>query len=137
MRQATQRPGLFAELKTLGAVQYNLLLPETKAIPTVLKSNEKILGLVYGRYKQEKKGLVSRGVLLATDRRLILLNKKFMFKQSEEIGYQVISGVDYSRIAFASTVTLHTRLGDIHIRTFNPRCAKIFVAAIEHMIFPA
>ncbi len=135
MQPENSHPNLIAELKALGAVKYNLLLPETKAIPSEVKPDEKILGLVYGKYKQESSNTISRGVLIATDQRVILLNKKFMFKQSDEIAYRVISGVKYSSVAFMGTVTLHTRIGDIHIRTFNRKCAHTFVEAIEGKIF--
>ena len=106
---------LMAELKALGANYYDLILPETKVIPRAIKPGEQILGLVYGRYKQQSNNSISRGVLVATDERVILLNKKFMFKQNDEITYDVISGISYSRVTFMGTVTIHTRIGDIHI----------------------
>lgn len=135
MQPIISHPNLIAELKALGAVKYNLLLPETHAIPNEVKPDEIILGVVYGRYKQESDNTISRGVLIATDQRVLLLNKKFMFKQSDEIIYRIISGVSYTRIAFMGTVTLHTRIGDINMRTFNSKCAHIFVEAIESKIF--
>ena len=118
-------------LKALGAVSYDLALPETKAMSSVIHPGEKILGVVYGRYKDDKDGTVSRGVLIATDQRVVLLNKKLLYKQNDEFAYRVISGVEYGRVWPMGTVSLHTRMGDIHVRTFNRKCAETFVAAIE------
>ena len=120
-----------AELKSVGAVWYDLILPETKALPKVLNSGERILGAVYGRYKNDKNESVSRGVLVATSDHLILLNKKPMFQETDQISYRMVSGVNYSHVAFMGIVTLHTRVGDIHVRTFNNKAALNFVKAIE------
>lgn len=114
---------------------YNLLLPETRAMNTVIDADEELQGVVYGRYRDDRDETASRGALIATDKRVVLFNKKFLFRQSDEFSYQVISGVDYSRVGVLGTVTLHTRMGDIHVHTFNKRCAETFVAAIEENIF--
>ena len=113
-----------------------MILPETKTLPFVIHPDEQILGIVYGRYKQSDNGEhVSRGALVATNHRLLLINKKPLFVKCEEISYRVINGITYSRVAIAGTVTLHTRMGDISLRTFNQRCAQNFVEAIEAGIF--
>lgn len=137
MYRDSRRPNLKKKLKSLGAVTYDLMLPETQAIPSVIDPNEDIIGLVYGRYKDDRENTVSRGVLIATDSRVVLLNKKPMFEQSDEFEYRVISGVDFSEVGIMGTVTLHTRMGDIHVRTFNKRCADRFVAALESKLFNA
>ncbi|MBC7581537.1 PH domain-containing protein [Aeromicrobium sp.] len=120
-----------AALRAAGAVKYNELLPETKVIENYLLPDERLLGVVYGRYKQQRNAAISRGVLVATDQRVLLINKKPLFLKHDEFGYRAISGVDFSWVAIMGTVTLQTRLGDIHIRTFNKRCAETFVRAIE------
>lgn len=135
MQPDIRRVSLATELKALGAVKYNLMLPETKAMANVLHPDEKILGVVYGRYKDDKDSTVSRGVLIATEQRVVLFNRKFLFKHSDEFAYRVVSGVDYTRVGPMGTVTLHTRMGDIHVRTFNKRCAQTFVTAIESHLF--
>lgn len=118
-------------LRQLGAVMYDLWLPETKALTTVLRPDEKLLGVVYGRYRFGQKKEISRGMLVATDQRVFILNKKPMFTQNDEFAYWVVSGVDYARVGIMGNVTLLTRIGDIHLRTFNRRCAETFVAAID------
>src|SRR5581483_2885945 len=124
------------QLQKLGAVQYDLWLPETSALPLVIHADERINGIVFGRYKQDTTGepVIGRGALVATDRRVLLVDHKPLFMKCNEISYRVISAVSYSRVGFIGTVVLHTRLGNISVRTFNQHCAHNFVEAIEESI---
>jgi hypothetical protein len=118
-------------LRALGAVTYNLWLPETKALNTLLNDGEQVHGIVYGRYVRDQRGQVSRGALVATDQRVLLVNKKPLLLERDEFVYRAISGADFSWVGFMGTVSLHTRLGDIRVRTFNKRCAQTFVHVIK------
>jgi hypothetical protein len=131
MNQSTA--GIIDTLKRLGAVKYDLWLPETHALMSFMHPDEVLEGIVYGRYHQAQfsEALVGRGALVVTNERVMLLDKKPAFVRCEEITFRVVSGVRYSRAGFAGTVTLNTRIGDIEVRTFNEACAKSFVAAIE------
>jgi hypothetical protein len=87
---------------------------------------------VYGRYKQNNAEQASgRGVLVGTNHRLLLVDKKSVFLKCDELSYNVVSGVSYSKAGIAGTVTVHSRTGDISVRTYNAKCANIFVEAIE------
>lgn len=123
------------DIEALGAVKYDLLLPETHALPFIIHPDERIIGIVYGRYKQQNGNLVGRGALIATNERVLLLDKKPLFVRLDEITYFVVSGVTYSRVALAGTVTLHSRTGDTSVRTFNQNCARSFVEAVESVIY--
>jgi len=124
------------QLRKLGAVQYDLILPETNALPLVIQPNEIIEGIVYGRYKQDSPDsshiTIGRGALIATDRRVLLIDRKPLFMKCSEISHRVINAVSYSRVGFMGTVTLHTKIGDIRVRTFNQNCAHCFVEAVEN-----
>lgn len=122
------------KLLSLGANAYDLWLPETRELPFVIHPDEKITGIVYGRYLDNEK-VVGRGALVATDHRVILFDRKPLYLRSDEIEYRVISAVSYNQGLVPSYVTLHTRLGDFHLRTFNRRCAHKFVEAIEAACF--
>jgi hypothetical protein len=120
------------DLKALGADEFDLMLPETHALLDIVHGDETIIGIVYGRYKQNNAEHASgRGVLVATDRRILLVDKKPMFLKCDELSYNVVSGVSYSKAGIAGTVTVHSRTGDISIRTYNSKCAGLFVEAIE------
>jgi hypothetical protein len=112
------------DLKALGADEFDLMLPETHALLDIVHGDETIIGIVYGRYKQNNAEHASgRGVLVATDRRILLVDKKPMFLKCDELSYNVVSGVSYSKAG--------SRTGDISIRTYNSKCAGLFVEAIE------
>jgi hypothetical protein len=125
------------ELRSLGAVAYDLWLPESHALPNILHQDEQVWGVVYGRYTHTSRLETGRGMLVATDQRLLLIDKKPLFVKCDEIAYGVISAITYIKAGVAGTVTVHTRMGDINVRTFNQRCARIFVEAIEGKIFRA
>ena len=113
-----------------------MLLPETQALAKILTVDEVILGIIYGKYRQNSpEASHGRGAIIATDRRVILLDKKPLFIKCDELSYSVISGINYSKAGLSGTVTLHSRTGDISIRTFNSDCAAIFVKAIERKRF--
>lgn len=118
-------------LKQLGAVTYDMLLPETNRLPLVLHPDEEVLGVVYGRYVHTVKPMIGRGVLVATDQRLFLLDTKPLFTSLDEFTYEAIGGITHTSILFIGTVTVHIAGGDIKLRTFNNRAAKNFVEAVE------
>lgn len=124
-------------LRHLGADAYDFLVPETAVLIKVIRTDEQILGIVYGRYKQKSADgiFIGRGALIATDKRILLLDKKPLYLNTDEIAYYVVSGVDYTRVGPVGTVVLHTRVGDIQVRTFNRKCAESFVSSVESMIF--
>ena len=122
-------------VRALGADGYNMLLPETRALAYVIRPDEQILGIVYGRYKQGFDGQqVGRGALIATDGRILLLDKKPMFVRVDEVVYPAVRGVTYGHVGIMGTVTVHSRTGDVTVRTFNQKCAKNFFNAVDSKI---
>lgn len=132
-----RREQIERKLHTLGAVQYDMLLPESKILPLVMQPNETLLGIVYGRYHFDTMTgpVIGRGLLIATDSRILLVDRKPLYLKCNEIAYQVVSGVSFTQVSIAGTVVLNTRLGNIAVRTFNQTCARQFVTAIESKIF--
>jgi len=122
-------------LTELGATRYDLLLPESHALINIIAPDEEINGIVYGRYKQIVDNKEGRGALVATNKRVLLLDKKPMFTNSDEIIYPVISGIRSTKTGAGMTITLHSRVGDIRISTLNSRCANGFIKAIKSSIF--
>jgi hypothetical protein len=125
-------------IKELGANSYNMMLPETRVLPFVLHPEEKINGIVYGRYSQDAisgEKIIGRGTLVATTKRVLLIDRKPLFSKNNEISYGVISGISSSEVALVINMTLYTRVGNINLRTYNPKCAHKFVEAIEDKVF--
>lgn len=119
------------ELKATGAVHYDLILPETFYLPTVIHPDEHIKGSVYGRYRYGNS--IGRGAMVATDQRVIFLDKKPLYVHYDELTFKIIGSVTYTKSGFMGYVTLHTRLGDYQLRTFNQKNAYNFVKYIEEV----
>lgn len=122
-------------LRHLGAARFNIMLPETHALPYLIKDKEEIRGIVYGRYRSQNGFHIGRGALVVTDNRILLIDKKPFFEKVDELTFKALSGVTYSRAGIAGTVTLHSKIGDISVRTFNHKCAQSFVKAVDATLF--
>jgi hypothetical protein len=90
-----------------------------------MHTDEHLGGVVYGKYTD------GFALLAATDRRILFLDVKLMFVHEDEISYDVVSGISFGHVGVLSTVTLHTKVRDYQIRTYNQRCAEGFIAYIE------
>jgi general stress protein 26 len=126
----TQR--IASELKEAGASSYGASKFASRYLPTVIHPDEHVKAAVYGRY-EEGGGLLSlsAGMLVATESRIIFLDHKPGFTSMDEITYEVVSGVKKVTSALASTLTLHTRVGDYVIRFANESGAEKFMHYIE------
>lgn len=115
------------ELKDAGVTRFGMKKFAVKYLPKIIHKNEHIHGVVYGRYGEKTGSLtLVEGMLVATDRRIIFLDHKPGFTSTDEITYDVVSGVR-ANTAFFTAVTLHTRIGDYTIRFANPKCAETFI----------
>lgn len=129
---------LFKEqLQKLGADTYDLHLPETHTLPLIIQPDEYIQGIVYGRYvyRTNAEEIISRGALVVTNMRILLVNKKPFYVSCEEIAPDRISGITYNRVGPMGHVILHTRQGDFNVRTFNQQCARRFTEAVEAKLY--
>lgn len=113
------------KLKIVGVGSVGLKLGEVRALEKLLHEDEQIGGVAYGRYKDGIAWLV------ATDKRLIFLDVKPLFATSDELTYDVVSGVKLNTAGPLCSVTLHTRVADYQLRYVPPKAAEIFVAYIE------
>lgn len=121
----SQKKRIRRQLRSLGATHYDLRTMESRYLPHIIHPDEYIQGVVFGWVHKDAV------MLVATDRRVIYLDKKPLFVNEDEITYHVVSGVKYSAAGIGATVTLHTRIKDYVLRTFNKKCALGFVAHIE------
>ena len=64
--------------------------------------DEKIISLACGRY------FGSFALLVATDQRLLLIDKRVFFMTIEDTRYDMISEIDYNAQAYNATVTVYT-----------------------------
>ncbi len=113
------------ELTKAGITKYGLLKGEARHLPAIIKEDEHIHGVVYGRVE------LGSAMIVATDKRVIYLDHKILFNRSDELTYDVVSGVSYNEQSGYAGIVLHTRLGDFSLRFVNLACAKKFVKYIE------
>lgn len=125
MKDKDRRDRIKIELRAAGASPYGLLKMESRYLPEVIHDDEHIKGVVYGLYDG---GL---GMLVATDHRVLFLDRKPMFMTLDEATYDAVSGVRLNRSGIFNATTLHTRLGDYRLSYVNRKCARKFVKYIE------
>jgi len=123
-RQQDKRD-VIRELAQAGVTTYGLLKAESRYLPRVLHKNEHIRAVIYGQHHSNS------AMLIATDERVIYLDKKPMATFLDEVTYDVVSGIELDIHTFFATVTLHTAVTNYVIRFANIRCADTFVDYIE------
>ena len=114
-----------SELVKAGMTSYGLLKGESRHLPELIHEDEHIGGVVYGRYSG------GSGMIVATDKRVLFLDYKPFYHSTDEIKYDVISGVSVNQQDGTAGVVLHSRLGDYKLRFVNVKCATHFTHYIE------
>ena len=117
------------ELRALGMSRYGLRKMESRYLPHIIRADEHIQGVVYGLCEGNSV------LIVATDNRVVFLDRKPLFVNEDEITYDIIGGIKYSQAGLGVTVTLHTRVKDFVIKTMNERSAQRFVSYIESRTF--
>jgi hypothetical protein len=75
---------------------------EIHELQHILMDDEKIISLVCGRY------FGSFALLVATDQRLLLIDKRVFFMNIEDTRYDMISEIDYNSQVYSGAVTIYT-----------------------------
>lgn len=126
MRAVTQHEKrIKSELIKAGVTRYGLLTLESRHLPEIIHKSEHIEAVAYGLSHNYS------AMLIATDRRVIFLDRKPFFSISDEITYEMVAGIGYNIQGRFAAVTLHTRLGDYPLRFVNRKAAEKFVHYIE------
>jgi hypothetical protein len=91
-----------AQLSKLGVRVSRWFRAEIKELENILMDEEEIVHVVPGRY------FGGYAMLVATDRRLLMIDKRAFFMNLEDIRFDMISEVDFSSRLLDSTITLFT-----------------------------
>lgn len=113
------------ELIKAGATIYGLLKAESRYLPRIIHTDEHIQAVVYGQH------ISSSAMLIATDQRIIYLDKKPTAIFIDEVTYDVVSGIELDVHTLFATVTLHTAVNNYQIKAANVRCSDRFTSFIE------
>lgn len=124
-RPYSHKARIWSELKRLGMSRWGYYKLETQYLPQLIHEDEPIEAIVYGHND------AGSAMLVATDRRVVFLDRKPLFTKADEVTYDVVAGVTYGQVGHRATVVLHTRIGDFRIHTMNIRCAEHFRDHVE------
>lgn len=113
------------ELRNAGVSKFGLTRFDIHYLPAVIHPTEHVQGVVYGYNNGESL------IIVATDQRVIALEKKPFYINQDDISYDVVSGVSFSHAGLGSTITLHTRIKDYKVHTLNRKAAGRFIHFIE------
>jgi len=91
-----------ASLSKLGIHLSRWYQPEVRELQHVLLDNERIVAAVPGRY------FAGYALLVATDLRLLLIDKRTFFITMEDIRYDMISETDFTAHMVGATVQIYT-----------------------------
>lgn len=101
---------------------------EMRELSQTLIPGEKIVGAVNGRYEG------GFAMLVATDRRLLLVDRKMMFLNIEDIRYDMIAQVEYcARLIDASTV-IHTINNVLRFTSIRQNMLRTLTSFIQERI---
>jgi len=102
-----------AQMKLIGVNFRHWGRSEKRELCHILTKNEKIVGAVNGRYEG------GFAALVATDQRILLIDKKPLFLSVEDVRYDMIAEIDYSARLFEASVTIMTFNKTLHFRALN------------------
>lgn len=127
-----KRKRIKRELIAAGITGWGLRKFNSRYLPRIIHDYEHIMGVIYGRFA-EGPGLLSMvdRMVVATDRRIISLNHKPGYTDTDEFTYDIIDGVDEAEAGPFAAVTLNTKISHFTIRFVKKRCAEKFVHYIE------
>ena len=101
------------QLKRVGCNFHFWCRPEIKELRNILVPGEVIAQAVVGRYEN------GFALLVATNHRLLLIDKKPMFLTLEDLRFDMISEIDYSAQVFEGTVRIMTPNRKLVFRAVN------------------
>ncbi|MDZ7786403.1 MAG: pyridoxamine 5'-phosphate oxidase family protein [Candidatus Saccharibacteria bacterium] len=126
MSDAKHRERIRQELKEAGATKYGLTKRSAKELPRFIHEDEHIGGVIYGQTNQ------GSAMMVATDRRILFIDKKPLFLTADELTYDIVSGFRSNNTGMIiTTATLHTRMGDYTFRYVNQKALNKFQSFIE------
>jgi hypothetical protein len=91
-----------SQLTRLGIRMSRWFTPELKELQRILMDNEKIIAAAPGRY------FSGMALLVATDQRLLLIDKRAFFLTVEDTRYDMVSEINFSTRLYDATVHIFT-----------------------------
>lgn len=121
-----------SELQTAGISRFGRMKFPSKYLARTLHPSEHIRAAILGRTR-EAEGVAGyiESMLIATDRRIIFIEHQPLRTNTDEISYQVVSGVKVSAAALFASLTLFTKVANYTLLFVNLKKAQQFADYIE------
>lgn len=103
-------------------------LPEVRELRNILTPDEQIIGAVNGSYVH------GFAMLVATDHRVLLIDKKPLFLSLEDLRYDMISEVTYSTGILTATLTILISTKKLQFKSIRLRKLRLLTAYIQQHI---
>lgn len=104
---------------------------EIRELPNILSEDEKIVYLVEGRNKITTHHIV----LVATDRRLIFVDKEFMYGlKVEDFSYSKISSIQYETELMLASIDIHVSDDIVEIDGVGKYDAELFCEKVRNFM---
>jgi hypothetical protein len=113
------------QLEQLGVRPGRLFLGEVRTLPRILLPDENIEMFMSGRYE------AGPAILVATNKRLILVDKKPFNLSIEDIPYDMISEVQYSMQAFNAKITIHSISKTVNMMSYRQSMLRRFAGFVQ------
>src|SRR3990167_3001819 len=122
------------ELRAAKVTAYGLLKQEARFLHKTIQEDEHIKAAIYGLYGDSKGVESSSGMLVATDKRMLFIDRKPLITDIDEFGYESVIGININNALIFSAVDLHTRNKEYKFRNVNKSCARHMKAFIESYV---
>lgn len=116
------------QLKAIGADFHFWGRPEMRELSNILVQGEEIRHCLNGRYEG------GFAMLCATDRRLLLVDKKLLFLTVEDVRYDMISEVDFNHSLIDATVHVCTVNKKVRFTSFKHKSLRSLTAYIQDRV---
>lgn len=116
------------QMRLLGYNGFILTRGELKELPNLLRDGEEIKQMIYGSYD---KGF---GMFVATDQRLLFIDRRFYHCHFVDIPYSHINSVELDSGLVTGRVTVYSRTGDITLRGMRRSRAWDFFNYVDSRI---
>ncbi|MDN5477980.1 MAG: PH domain-containing protein [Chryseobacterium sp.] len=101
---------------------------EIHALPDILSENEKIVYLIEGRNKLTNHHII----LVATERRLIFVDKEFMYGlKVEDFSYDKVSSIQYEKSLMLASIDIHISENILEIDNVGKYYAELFCEKVR------
>lgn len=101
---------------------------EIHALPEVLSENERIVYLIEGRNKLTNHHII----LVATERRLIFVDKEFMYGlKVEDFSYDKVSSIQYEKSLMLASIDIHISDNILEIDNVGKYYAELFCEKVR------